>query len=90
METEYGAWIRFQGAAKQTVRIYYTTNPTADVREEPPVIDNIPYREIVVEPQRGAFLFIRACEPTAIEYAVALSEESIGETGEICRMDFGM
>lgn len=90
VETEYGQWIRFQGAAKQTVRIYYTTNPTADVREEPPMIDNIPYREITVEPQKGAFLFIRACEPTAIEYAVALSEERIGETGQICRMDFGM
>lgn len=90
VETEYGRWIRFQGAAKQTVRIYYTTNPTADVREEPPMIDNIPYREISVEPSKGAFLFIRACEPTVIEYAVALSEERIGETGEISRMDFGM
>ena len=89
-ETEYGQWIRFQGAAKQTLRIYYTTNPTADVREEPPMIDNIPYREVTVEPRREEFLFIRACEPTVIEYAVAPSEEKIGETGEICRMDFGM
>ena len=90
VETEYGQWIRFQGAAKQTLRIYYTTNPTADVREEPPMIDNIPYREIMVEPRREEFLFIRACEPTVIEYMVAPSEEKIGETGEICRMDFGM
>ena len=54
------------------------------------MIDNIPYREITVEPRREEFLFIRACEPTVIEYTVAPSEEKIGETGEICRMDFGM
>lgn len=88
VETEYGKWIRFQGAAKQTVRIYYTTDPTADVREEPPMIDKIPYREIAVEPKKGAFLFIRACEPTVIEYTVSLSEEEIGKGGEINRMDF--
>lgn len=89
-ETEYGTWIRFQGAAKQTVRIYYTTNPTADVREEPPVIDNIPYREISIEPQSGAYIFIRACEPTAIEYTVSFSEERAGVESEIRRMDFGL
>ena len=89
VETEYGSWIRFQGAAIRTVRIYYTTNPTADVREEPPVIDNIPYKEITIDPQKDAFVFIRACEPTAIEYAVAVSEEGIEEK-EICKIDFGM
>ena len=89
METEYGSWIRFQGAAIRTVRIYYTTNPTADVREEPPVIDNIPYKEIAIEPQKDAFVFIRACEPTAIEYTVAVAEERIEEK-DICRIDFGM
>ncbi len=89
VETEYGSWIRFQGAAIRTVRIYYTTNPTADVREEPPVIDNIPYKEIAIEPQKDAFVFIRACEPTAIEYTVAVAEERIEEK-DICRIDFGM
>ncbi len=89
VETEYGSWIRFQGAAIRTVRIYYTTNPTADVREEPPVIDNIPYKEIAIEPQKDAFVFIRACEPTAIEYTVAVVEERIEEK-DICRIDFGM
>lgn len=89
VETEYGSWIRFQGAAKQTVRIYYTTDPTADVREEPPLIDNIPYKEITVEPKKGAYIFIRACEPTAIEYAVSFSEDTVGEDCEICSLDFG-
>ena len=87
-ETEYGEWIRFQGAVKRTVRIYYTTDPTADVREEPPVIDNIPYKEIMIDPQKEAYLFIRACEPTVIEYTVACSEEAIGAENEIRRIEF--
>lgn len=88
VETEYGTWIRFQGAAKRTVRIYYTTDPTADVREEPPVIGNIPYKEITIDPQKEAYIFIRACEPAVIEYTVACSEESIGTEDEIYRIEF--
>lgn len=87
--TEYGTWVRFQGAARQTVRIYYTTDPVADVKDAAPVIDNIPYKEITISPQEGAFLFIRTCEPTVMEYMVALSEEEIGTYNKICRIDFG-
>ena len=88
VETQYGKWIRFQGAAKRTVRIYYTTDPTADVREEPPVIDNIPYKEILIDPREDAYIYIRACEPTVIEYSVACPEDTIGAEGEICRIEF--
>ncbi len=88
VETEYGTWIRFQGAARGTVRIYYTTNPIADVREEPPAIDNIPYKEITIDPQPEEFIFIRACEPEAIEYAVAGSVEAIDGEGGIHRVAF--
>lgn len=90
VETEYGTWVRFQGAAKQTVRIYYTTDPTADIKEGPPVIDNIPYKEITIEPCNNAYIFIRTCEPTAIEYTVSFSEERVGEQTEVYRLDFGM
>ena len=45
--------------------------------------------EIAIEPQKDAFVFIRACEPTAIEYTVAVAEERIEEK-DICRIDFGM
>lgn len=88
VETEYGTWVRFQGAARRTVRIYYTTNPTADVREEPPVIDNIPYKEINIEPRDEAYIFIKACEPNVIEYTVASPEEMISGENEICRIVF--
>ena len=87
-ETEYGTWVRFQGAARRTVRIYYTTNPTADVREEPPVIDNIPYKEISIEPRDEAYIFIKACEPNVIEYTVASPEEMISGENEVCRIVF--
>lgn len=88
VETQYGKWIRFQGAAKRTVRIYYTTDPTADVREEPPVIGNIPYKEILIDPRDEAYIYIRACEPTVIEYTVACPEDKIGAESEICRIEF--
>ncbi|MCM1541009.1 MAG: hypothetical protein NC121_07090 [Blautia sp.] len=87
-ETDYGTWIRFQGAARQTVRIYYTTNPTADVREEPPVIDNIPYKEIAIEPRKDAFIFIKPCEPSAIEYTVATPDEMVSGENEVNRIYF--
>ena len=86
-ETEYGEWVRFQGAARQTVRIYYTTDPTADVREQPPAIDDIFYKEITIDPQPDAYIFIRACEPSVVEYTVSRSEKEIVE-GEIFRIDF--
>ncbi|MDE7045435.1 MAG: hypothetical protein K2O97_10580, partial [Acetatifactor sp.] len=88
VETEYGTWVRFQGAAKRTVRIYYTTNPTADVRDEPPVIDNIPYKEISIEPRNDAYIFIKTCEPNVIEYTVASPEEMISGENEVSRIVF--
>lgn len=88
VETQYGKWIRFQGAAKRTVRIYYTTDPTADVREEPPLIGNIPYKEILIDPRDEAYIYIRACEPTVIEYTVACPEDTIGAESEICKIEF--
>ncbi|MCM1303929.1 MAG: hypothetical protein NC305_11800 [Lachnospiraceae bacterium] len=87
-ETDYGTWIRFQGAARQAVRIYYTTDPTADVREEPPVIDNIPYKEIAIEPRKDAFIFIKPCEPSAIEYTVATPDEMVSGENEVNRIYF--
>lgn len=87
-ETDYNTWIRFQGAARQTVRIYYTTNPTADVREEPPVIDNIPYKEITIAPRKDAYIFIKPCDPTVIEYTVASPDEMVSGENEVYRIDF--
>ena len=87
-ETDYDTWVRFQGAARQTVRIYYTTNPTADFREEPPVIDNIPYKEITIKPRKDAYIFIKACEPAVIEYTVASPDEMVEGKNEIFRIDF--
>lgn len=87
-ETDYGTWVRFQGAARQTVRIYYTTDPTADLREEPPVIDNIPYKEIAIEPRKDAYIFIKACEPAVIEYTVASPDEMVSGENEVCRLEF--
>ncbi len=87
-ETDYGTWVRFQGAARPTVRIYYTTDPTADLREEPPVIDNIPYKEISVAPRKDAYIFIKACEPAVIEYTVASPDEMVEGKNEVFRIAF--
>lgn len=87
-ETDYGTWVRFQGAARPTVRIYYTTDPTADLREEPPVIDNIPYKEISVDPRMDAYIFIKACEPAVIEYTVASPDEMVEGKNEVFRIAF--
>lgn len=86
--TSYGSWVRFQGAVKSTVRIYYTTNPMADPKLEQLPIDDIAYKEIAIEPEEGAFIFIRSCKPSVIEYTIAFSEEDIREDGNINCIDF--
>lgn len=89
LETAYGAWIRFQGASRPIVRIYYTTDPMADAKSEQLAIDPIRYKEISIEPEENAFLFIRAYQPTVIEYTVSSSEEMITDACEIRKIDFG-
>lgn len=89
VEIGYGQWLRFQGAAKEVVRIYFTTDPMADSRAEQLAIDHVEYRELVIEPGAGKFIYIRTCEPTVIQYAVAVSEEDIDEKRDIQILDFG-
>lgn len=89
LETAYGAWICFQGASRPIVRIYYTTDPMADASSEQLAIDHIRYKEISIEPEEDAFLFIRAYQPTVIEYTVSHSEDMITDACEIRKIDFG-
>lgn len=76
-DVEYGRWVLFQGATRKVVRIYYSNNPTADSKAEQMPIDNVPYKELQIEPQEDGYLFIRTVEPDMIEYAVAKATDEI-------------
>ena len=60
-------------------RIYYTEDPRADSKIEKLAIDNIPFHEILFDAEEDKYLFVRAIRPSVIEYAIADSEEEIGE-----------
>ena len=62
------------------VRIYYTDNPVADSKLEQLSIENVPYKEITINPMENAYLFIRTVEPNLIEYAVAKEEDDITDS----------
>ena len=78
-EVAYKKWVPFQGATKNTVRIYYTNNPMADSGMGQLSIENVPYKEIQVGVKEGAYLFIRTVEPNMVEYAVAKDVEDIAD-----------
>lgn len=88
LEMEYGSWVQFQGASRPVIRIYYTGDFMADAKSQHLKIDGIRYKELSIEPEPDAFLFIRACQPTVIEYTIAPSEEMIDDTCEILQLDF--
>ena len=79
-EISYKKWVSFQGASREVVRIYYTDNPVADSKLEQLSIENIPYKEITINPMENAYLFIRTVEPNLIEYAVAKEEDDITDS----------
>ncbi len=86
-EIEYKKWVSFQGATREVVRIYYTNNPMADSKMEQMSIENVPYKEITIETQEDACLFIRTVEPDMIEYVVAKEIEDIS-TSEVKKCYF--
>lgn len=89
-KTEYNEWIKFQGASsRKIIRLYYTTDSSADVASLIMNIEEAHYKEIAITPEEGKYLFIRTCSPTEIEYAVAESSENI-KTGRvnITKLDF--
>ena len=79
-EISYKKWVSFQGASREVVRIYYTDNPVADSKLEQLSIENVPYKEITINPMENAYLFIRTVEPNLIEYAVAKEEDDITDS----------
>jgi len=42
--------------------------------------ENVPYKEITINPMENAYLFIRTVEPNLIEYAVAKEEDDITDS----------
>lgn len=76
-KTEYNEWVQFQGSVKPVIRIYYTTNPMADSERDKLNIEDIKYKEIEIQPEKGKFLFIRTVKPAVIEYVVACDIEDI-------------
>lgn len=94
LSVEYNKWIQFQGAVKEIIRIYYTSNPLADnqnKRNNQISIDNIPYKEIKITPEQNKYVFIRTITPSEIEYTIASAEEEILEKGnEINKLDLNM
>lgn len=78
-QTSYHVWHKFQGAGMGVARIYYTEDPRADSKIEKLAIDNIPFHEILFDAEEDKYLFVRAIRPSVIEYAIADSEEEIGE-----------
>lgn len=78
-QTSYNVWHKFQGAGMGIARIYYTEDPRADSKAEKLAIDNIPFHEISFNAEEDKYLFVRAIQPSVIEYAIADSVEEIGE-----------
>lgn len=77
-QTSYNIWRKFQGAGMGIARIYYTDNPLADSLNSIS-IENIPFHEISFEKDENKNLFIRAIQPSVIEYAIAEFEEDIAD-----------
>lgn len=84
-KTAYNIWKKFQGAGMGTARIYYTEDPRADSRVEKLDINNIPFHEVTFDADEDKYLYVRAVNPSTIEYAIASSEEQIGD--KIERLD---
>jgi len=84
-QTSYNIWHKFQGAGMGVARIYYTEDPRADSKDEKLAIGNIPFHEIVFDAEEDKYLFVRAIQPSVIEYVIAGSEEEIG--GDIKELD---
>ena len=85
--TSYHVWKKFQGAGVGIARIYYTEDPRADSKNEKLDINNIPFHEVTFKPEEDKYLYIRAIKPSVIEYAVAFSDEQIGDAVEILNID---
>ena len=77
--SSYNLWHKFQGTGMGIARIYYTEDPCADSKAEKLAIDNIPFYEISFEADEDKYLFVRAVQPSLIEYTIA---GSVGEIGE--------
>ena len=75
----YNKWFKFQGAGVGVARIYYTENPSADSAENKLDINTIPFSEVTFDADENKFLYVKAVKPTVIEYAVASSEQEIGD-----------
>lgn len=86
-QTSYNVWHKFQGAGMGVARIYYTEDPRADSKAEKLAIDNIPFHEISFDAEEDKYLFIRAVQPSVIEYAIAASAEEIDEDIEKLDID---
>lgn len=76
-DTEYRKWVKFQGATKRVIRIYYTTDPMADSKSDKMSIENVHYKEIEIEQAEDKFLFLRSVDPNTAEYVVAIDEDTI-------------
>lgn len=86
-KTVYHVWKKFQGAGMGVARIYYTEDPRADSKAEKLDIDNIPFHEVTFEPEEDKHLYVRAINPSVIEYAVASSDEQICDKVETLNID---
>ncbi|MGM9572599.1 MAG: molecular chaperone DnaK, partial [bacterium] len=87
-DTEYNKWINFIDASETDFEIYYTDLPEA-------TNNNLPIKEVskkicrIAEADESANVYIRAVEPSVIEY-VAATEEGIGNNeflGDIIRLE---
>lgn len=86
-KTVYNVWKKFQGAGMGTARIYYTEDPRADSKAEKLDINNIPFHEVTFKSAEDKYLYVRAINPSVIEYAVASSDEEIGDNVETLNID---
>lgn len=81
----YNIWVKFQGAGAGVARIYYTTIPGVDISAMS--TEGMSYKEVVFEPNEKNYLFVRAVSHSAIEYAVAESEDNIKDNIEKLDID---
>lgn len=86
-QISYGVWHDFQGAGMGVARVYYTQDPRANVKGEKLDISDIPFHEITFEADKDKRLFVRAVQPSVIEYTIADSIEEIGDVIEELDID---
>ena len=75
-DIEYGKWVEFIDAGETDFELYYTDLPEAAGNQMP--IKNVSKKICrIEEADEDAMIYIRAVEPSVLEYCVAASEEEL-------------